>query len=102
MVRKRLCKLIAASALALAFSPVTPFYTSPRRPRRRSRHAVQTREGGSHLLRRQHASRPDAAFWMAGDADLQPLPRQELVFRDLGYSGDEINHRERCDGFGIA
>ena len=20
--------------------------------------------------------------------------------RDLGYSGDEINHRERCDGFG--
>src|SRR4051794_27002753 len=24
----------------------------------------------------------------------------DLVFRDLGYSGDEVNHRERCDGFG--
>jgi glucose/arabinose dehydrogenase len=28
------------------------------------------------------------------------FPDQELVFRDLGYSGDEVNHRERCDGFG--
>jgi glucose/arabinose dehydrogenase len=28
------------------------------------------------------------------------FPDQELVVRDLGYSGDEINHRERCDGFG--
>ena len=76
MVRKRLCKLIAASALALRlFHLLHRFTTSRPSPRRRSRHAVQAREGGSHLLRRQHASRPHAAFWVAGDADLQPLSR---------------------------
>jgi putative heme-binding domain-containing protein len=28
------------------------------------------------------------------------FPKHELVFRNLGFSGDELTHRERSDGFG--
>jgi putative heme-binding domain-containing protein len=28
------------------------------------------------------------------------FPQHDLVFRDLGFSGDEVAHRERSDGFG--
>jgi putative heme-binding domain-containing protein len=28
------------------------------------------------------------------------FPKHDLVFRDLGFSGDELSHRERSDGFG--
>jgi putative heme-binding domain-containing protein len=28
------------------------------------------------------------------------FPKDDLVFRDLGFSGDELAHRERSDGFG--
>jgi putative heme-binding domain-containing protein len=28
------------------------------------------------------------------------FPKHDLVFRDLGFSGDELTHRERSDGFG--
>ncbi|HJT75586.1 MAG TPA: dehydrogenase, partial [Gemmataceae bacterium] len=28
------------------------------------------------------------------------FPKDRLSFRDLGYSGDELTHRERVDGFG--
>lgn len=30
------------------------------------------------------------------------LPQHELTFRDLGFSADEVNHRQRADNFGDA
>ena len=101
MVRKRLCKLIAASALALAFSPVTPFYDLTPVARAAEAATPFKLEKGDHICyvgntlpdRMQHFGWLETQIYSR-------FPDQDLVFRDLGYSGDEIDHRERCDGFG--
>jgi glucose/arabinose dehydrogenase len=101
MVRKRLFKLVAASALALAFSPVTPFCDLTPVARAAEAAAPFKLEKGDHICyvgntlpdRMQHFGWLETSIYSR-------FPDQELVFRDLGYSGDEVNHRERCDGFG--
>jgi len=105
MVRQRLLKVFAASALALAVAPVLPFV-----PLTSVAHAADTTadaglpfklEKGDHICyvgntlpdRMQHFGWLETLIYSR-------FPNLDLVFRDLGYSGDEINHRERCDGFG--
>src|SRR2546421_8528847 len=101
MVRQRLFKVVAASALAFGFSPLAPF--APFSPIARAADLGMPfkLEKGDHICyvgntlpdRMQHFGWLETLIYSR-------FPNHDLVFRDLGYSGDEINHRERCDGFG--
>lgn len=101
MVRHRLFKVVAASALAFGIAPLLPF--APLTPIARAADAAAPfkLEKGDHICyvgntlpdRMQHFGWLETLIYSR-------FPDQELVFRDLGYSGDEVNHRERCDGFG--
>jgi glucose/arabinose dehydrogenase len=62
---------------------------------------VLTPEKGDHvsLIGNTLADRMQHYGWMETLITAR-LPEKDLVFRDLGYSGDEVAHRERVDGFG--
>src|SRR5258705_6284685 len=101
MVRQRLFKVVAASALAFAFSPLAPF--APFTPIARAADAGMPfkLEKGDHICyvgntlpdRMQHFGWLETLIYSR-------FPGQELVFRDLGFSGDEVDHRERSMDFG--
>jgi glucose/arabinose dehydrogenase len=101
MVRHRLIKAVAATVLALGLSPASPLPSfSPVAWAAEAGLPIKL-EKGDHICyvgntlpdRMQHFGWLETLIYSR-------FPDQELVFRDLGYSGDEVNHRERCDGFG--
>ena len=102
MSRQRLLKAVAALALGLA--PDIPFAAiSAFSPIARAADAASLLklEKGDHICyigntlpdRMQHFGWLETLLY-SRFSDL------DLVVRDLGYSGDEVNHRERCEGFG--
>jgi glucose/arabinose dehydrogenase len=102
MTRQRLLKAVAA--LALAVAPAIPFAAisafAPMAHAADAANALKL-EKGDHICyigntlpdRMQHFGWLETMLYSR-------FPDLDLVVRDLGYSGDEINHRERCDGFG--
>jgi glucose/arabinose dehydrogenase len=102
MSRQRLFKAVAA--LALAVTPAVPFVVisafSPVAHAADAATALKL-EKGDHICyigntlpdRMQHYGWLETMLYSR-------FPEMDLVVRDLGYSGDEVNHRERCDGFG--
>ena len=76
-----------------------PFAVSPPIPRRRDFSCTRA----TTSPHRQHAGRPDAARRLARDAASRAASRQDdLVFRNLAFSGDEVDlkNRLRSDDFG--
>jgi hypothetical protein len=101
MVRQRLFKVVAASALAFGLSPLAPF--APFTPIARAADAGMPfkLDKGDHICyvgntlpdRMQHFGWLETLIYSR-------FPGQDLVFRDLGFSGDEVDHRERSMDFG--
>ena len=67
---------------------------------RRRRGAPALRRTVPHLHRRQHARRADAVRRLARDLLHARFPKHDLVVRNLGFSGDEIDTRLRSKNFG--
>jgi putative heme-binding domain-containing protein len=88
---------LAFASLALVLAPRLPLHSAdPAKPAARFE-----MHPGDHicLVGNTLADRMQHDGWLETYFHSR-FPKHDLVFRDLGFSGDELAHRERSDGFG--